>query len=78
MFVNFWMRWFVSSATKTLPLASTATPTGLLNCPLPEPGPPQVVRKVPHDGTVVEVVLVEDEVVELVVVVVDEVVVVVS
>ena len=30
-----------------MPLPSVATPTGWLNCPLPEPGLPHVVRKVP-------------------------------
>ena len=44
---NFWMRWLRVSATKTFPLASTATPAGLLNWLSPLPKLPHVVRKVP-------------------------------
>src|SRR5437016_723911 len=47
VFVNFWMRLLPLSATKTLPLPSTATPRGPLNCPLPEPGLPHMVRRAP-------------------------------
>src|SRR5215470_4940601 len=45
VFVNFWMRLLPVSTTKTFPLASTATPKGLLNCPSPVPKLPHVVRK---------------------------------
>ena len=77
MFVNFWMRSLPWSATKTFPLASVATPLGQLNCPLPEPLLPHVVRKTGvSQGTVVEVVLDVEVEVELVVVVEDVVVVV--
>ena len=34
---NFWMRLFHVSATKMLPLPSTPTPHGWLNCPFPLP-----------------------------------------
>src|SRR5438094_7036849 len=47
VFVNFWMRSFCRSATKTFPLPSTAGPTGLLNCPSPLPKLPHLVRNVP-------------------------------
>ena len=69
--MNFWMRLLPVSATKTCPLPSVATPTGVLNCPLPEPELPHVVRKL-QGGPVVEVVLdvevvvLVEEVVELV------------
>src|SRR5207248_9375021 len=46
VFVNFWMRLLPLSATKTLPLPSTATPMGKLNCPSPLPELPHLVRKV--------------------------------
>ena len=39
------MRLLPESATKTFPLASTATNPAPLNCPLPLPVPPHVVRK---------------------------------
>src|SRR2546429_614867 len=46
------MRALSLSASHTFPLPSTATPTGLSNCPFSEPLLPQVVRNVPHlDGT---------------------------
>ena len=44
---NFWMRSLPLSATKTFPLPSTATKTGVLNCPSPLPLLPHLVRKVP-------------------------------
>lgn len=44
---NFWMRLFKVSATKTLPLASTATPSGHLNCPSPDPKLPHSARNTP-------------------------------
>src|SRR5206468_10930294 len=44
---NFWMRLLPASATKTFPLASTATPSGALNCPSPLPGLPHFVTKEP-------------------------------
>ena len=47
MFVNFWMRLLLLSATKTFPLPSTATPRGSLNCPSPLPRLPHLARKVP-------------------------------
>jgi hypothetical protein len=40
---NFWTRWKLS-VTYTLPPASVAMPWRPLNCPLPEPPLPQVVR----------------------------------
>src|SRR5947199_271141 len=44
---NFWMRLLYLSATKTLPLPSTATPTASKNCPSAVPKLPHLVRKVP-------------------------------
>src|SRR5439155_14157836 len=44
---NFWMRLLPASATKTFPLASTAIPSGALNCPSPLPGLPHFVMKEP-------------------------------
>src|SRR5258705_22135 len=41
------MRAFPESATKTVPLPSTATPHGKLNCPSPLPTLPHFVKNVP-------------------------------
>jgi hypothetical protein len=59
LFVNIWTRLLLRSATTTLPLPSTATPVGPLNCPSALPRLPHVVRKVPHASVVVVVELVE-------------------
>src|SRR5207245_639009 len=45
VFVNFWMRSLWVSATKTLPLPSTATPPGMVNFPSPLPAVPHVLSK---------------------------------
>src|SRR5215470_2373526 len=45
VFVNFWMRSLPLSATKTLPLPSTARPLGYWNCPSPAPAVPHALTK---------------------------------
>src|SRR5262249_22796505 len=45
VFVNFWMRFWYWSATKTLPLPSTATVVGMSNCPSPLPGLPHFATR---------------------------------
>ena len=57
LLVNFWMRSLFASGTKTLPLASTASSKGSLNCPSPLPRLPHLVMNVPH-ATVAMVVVV--------------------
>lgn len=42
-----WMRLLPQSATMMLPLLSTATPVGALNCPLPSPCDPNLNRNSP-------------------------------
>ena len=42
-----WMRLLPQSATMMLPLASTATPVGALNCPFPSPCDPNLKRNSP-------------------------------
>src|SRR5947207_960110 len=44
------MRLLPNSATKTFPLPSTATPTGLLSCPFMLPALPHLVRNAPQVG----------------------------
>src|SRR5262245_58591637 len=70
------MRWLFVSATYTFPTPSTATPSGLSNCPPPAPSIPHGRTKL-QKGSVVVVEEVVDDVVVLVLDVVDDVVVLV-